>query len=564
MPITRRSFSAGALTGLAAIALPGLSGCQVVQDILDARTAESLPQDWDVIVIGAGGAGMCAAISAFDVGAQVLVLEKKAQTGGNTAFTESGMNAAGTNVQYDAGVQDNPEAFSSDTLRGGHYKGDVALVNYMCMQSSEAHTWLDGLGVKLDTLAHSAGMEVARAHRPSDGSAIGSTLVPVLEEALVQREIPILFGAQVKRLLVDADGACKGVVVLESGNVDARGAGAGEEGAGAGSAGAGGTSAGGTGNANTSGKEITYRARSVVLATGGMCSNLAMVKQYRPDLEGCISTNQPASTGDGFVLAEEAGAQLIQMDCIQVHPTVAVQPTSDGHTPLLIPDNVCTAGGILVNANAERFFDETADHPYLAEAILNQVGASAWLIFDAAVRAENPFIEVMCEPRDIVVRANTFTNLASQMNINAEALEQNMQMYRSSIEEGARDAFGRQQGRRVFEGELFAIKVAVGAHYQMGGVRVNTESRVMDGSGAAIAGLFAAGEVTGGIHGRNRLGGNGVCDAVVFGRNAGLEAAGYASVLKAAGERAGANTGALAGIGNEAAGLDVQEETEEA
>lgn len=203
-------------------------------------------------------------------------------TGGNTNFSSSGMNASETKFQKEQGIEDSNDLFAQETLDGGHNTGDPELVTFMCDNSAEAIDWLDSLGITLDNITLTGGMSVKRCHRPTDGSAVGLTLVPGLVSAAEERGIPIRMKCEAKELIVN-DGAVEGVLVDEGG------------------------------------KSKKLNAHAVILASGGLGANQEMVTKYRPDLPAMSPPNQPGATGDGYAMAEAVGAELVQMDQIQIH-----------------------------------------------------------------------------------------------------------------------------------------------------------------------------------------------------------------------------------------------------
>lgn len=262
-------------------------------------------------------------------------------------------------------------------------------------------------------------------------------------------------------------------------------------------------------------KEYDITSRAVILATGGLGSNKELITKYRPDLADYISTNQPGATGDGYVMAEAVGAELIQMDQIQIHPTV------EQTTATLIAEGIRGTGAILVNSEGKRFYNEMGTRDKVSAAELEQPGSFSWEVFDQTVHDANKAIAGY-EKLGLVVTGSSTADLASKIDVPADTLAQTIATYDAITSAGTADEFGRTQGCIVFaEGNLYAIKVAPGIHHEMGGIRINTSNEALRSDGTAIPNLYAAGETTGGIHGSNRIGGNAVCDITVFGRNVG-------------------------------------------
>ena len=481
--LTRRSFVAGvgAMGALGVLGSFGLTGCAPSGDTAagGSGAGEGTSESYDAVIIGAGGAGLSAAIAAYDKGlTNIVILEKMAVNGGNTNFSSSGMNASETKFQKEQGIEDDSSLFAQETLDGGHNTGDPELVQFMCDNSAGAIDWLDSLGIKLDNITLTGGMSVKRCHRPTDGSAVGLTLVPGLVAAAEERGIPTKMSCEAKELVKDGD-AVTGVKV------------------------------------DLDGKDTTINARAVILATGGLGANAEMVTKYRPDLEGYVTTNQPGATGDGYTMAEDAGAELVQMEQIQIHPTV------EQETSTLIAEGVRGGGAILVNSEGNRFFDEMSTRDKVSAAELEQPGGFAWCVFDQQVYDANKAI-AKYDKSGLVQKGGSVAELAEAIEVDAAALQASIDAYNAITTDGAADEFGRTEGCIAFaEGAMYAIKVAPGIHHEMGGVKINEKNEALDASGNPIAGLYAAGEVTGGIHGDNRIGGNAVCDIIVFGKNVG-------------------------------------------
>lgn len=487
--IDRRSFLKGALgTGaLAALGLSGMTGCAPQ----GANASGARPGGaFDVIVVGAGGAGMTAALSANDLGANVLVLEKMAVAGGNTCFAEGGMNACGTQAQKDAGIEDSAELFAADTIKGGHDLNDPALVAYMCEHSNEALERLAERGMFLTKLSTSGGASVPRIHRPEDGSAVGKYLVKHLCERCQERGIDPVTHTQVQEILME-DGRVAGVRALD----------------------------------DRSGLVTEYRAPAVVIAAGGFGANHEMLAQYRPELLHAVTTNQPGAQGEGIAIAQAVGADVVDLDQIQVHPTV------EQSTSILLSEGIRGDGAVLVNAEGNRFTDELLTRDVVSAAEWEQPGGYAFAVFDKKVYDENKSIKEKFEAKNLALSSDSLSALAGLMGVDEAAFTATMDAYNGAIADGADDPFGRWKSRNpIDEPPFYAIKVAPGIHHTMGGLRISPEACVLDAAGAPIPGLFAAGEVTGGVHGGNRLGGNAVCDINVYGHRAAESALAYLGI----------------------------------
>ncbi len=445
-----------------------------------------LKDSYDVIVIGSGGAGMSAAISAKDAGANVVVLEKMPIVGGNTAKSSAGMNASQTKFQEAEGIKDTNDKFYEETLKGGKGTNNPELLRYLVDHSAPAIDWLDGMGITLSNLTTTGGMSEKRTHRPADGSAVGGYLVNGLYRNLVERKVPIFVNADVTKLQ-DKDGAVTGVEVKIADET----------------------------------KKVS--AKAVVLATGGFGADLDMVSKFKPALKGYVTTNQEGSTGDGIALAESEGGATVDMDQIQIHPTV------EQETSYLITEAVRGEGAILVNSKGERFFNEMETRDKVSAAINALEPNYAYVVFDSALKDRVKAI-AQYEAKGLVRTGATIADLAKEIGVSSDALQKTLDTWNKAVADKNDEAFGRKSGmdHALNTGSYHAIKVAPGVHHTMGGVKINTNTEVLKTDGSTITGLYAAGEVTGGVHGQNRIGGNAVADIIVFGRQAGEQAASFA------------------------------------
>lgn len=463
--------------------------------VLDANrrdTVSDMPKedktvDTDLVIIGAGGAGMTAAIMAKQAGLNFVILEKMAYVGGNTTKATGGMNAAETHYQKEQNIEDTVAQFVADTMKGGKNLNNPDLVQTLAEQSAPAIDWLDTIGAPLPKVSFSGGATNARIHAPKDGSGVGGFLVQAFSNKLDEMGVPVMLNTRATELLM-ADGKIAGV------------------------------------KAEGEDANYTINAKAVILATGGFGASQDMVVKYRPDLKGTVSTNAPGATGDGLVMAEAVGAAMVDIDKIQLHPTV------EQSTSMLITESVRGDGAILVNQKGERFINELETRDVVSAAELAQEGQYAYLIFDQHLRDNLKAIEKYVK-NNLTVQADTIEALAEQLSIDPATLAKTLADWNQIVADQKDTAFGRKTGmdNNLTTAPYYAIKVAPGIHHTMGGVKIDTKAQVLDTNGQVINGLFAAGEVTGGVHGGNRLGGNAVADIIVFGRIAAASAVDYLS-----------------------------------
>ena len=451
-----------------------------------------LENDYDVVIIGSGGTGLSAAIQANELGMKVAVLEKEEELGGNTNRASSGMNAAETNVQLHHGVIDNVADFYHETYKDGGRLNDKDMLGYFVYHTAPAIDWLADHDIKLDDITITGGMSKKRTHRPASMAPIGGFLVKSLLKVVAQEDIPVFNKTKVTELRRADDGRVNGV------KVDADG--------------------------------ITkiINAKAVILATGGFGASKKYIKRFRPDLESYKTTNQPGATGDGLKLAENVGAELMQMNLVQVHPTVQ----QDNPHVYLIGEAVRGEGAILVNAEGKRFVNELNTRKIVSNAITALPEHSAYLILDQGIRDHVKAIEFY-DKVGLVVHGETIEDLAKKINVDPSNLKQTVATWNQAVENHGDAEFGRTTGmdRGITNPGFFAIHIAPAIHYTMGGIHITPKTQVLDGNGDIIKGLFAAGEVAGGLHGNNRVGGNSIAETIVFGRQAGQQVALYARSL---------------------------------
>ena len=263
-------------------------------------------------------------------------------------------------------------------------------------------------------------------------------------------------------------------------------------------------------------------AKAVVLATGGYGQNKEMVGFYRPTFKNMTSSNNVTSTGDGIKMALNIGASMTDIDWVQAHPTVGLD------SRILISETVRGVGAIMVNVKGARFVNELTTRDRASDAILHQPERRAWLVFDSDLYNSAKMVRGY-DHLGMLKKANTVEELAKLCNMDPKTLAETVKSYNGYRKAGKDEAFGRpDMPLAVEKAPFYAVAVAPGIHHTMGGVAITPESEVLDIQSRPIPGLYAAGEVTGGVHGFNRLGGNAVADTVVFGRRSGEHAAQYA------------------------------------
>lgn len=518
----------------AALTAAGLNPDDYKTAVENNATAEDSTVDADVVVVGAGGAGMTAAITAAAEGKSVVILESQSMVGGNSVRATGGMNAGKTVYQDEnefgesAGVEktlktaaekyadnetitalaktvseqwaayqanptgyfDSVELMELDTMIGGKGINDPELVETLCANSADAIDWLDEHGITLHNVSSFGGASVKRIHRPVNAEgktvSVGSYMIPLLQENCEKAGVKMMLDTTATEILTDANGAAVGVKAT-----------------------------------GASGETVTVNAKAVVLATGGFGANLDMVVKYKPELKGFMTTNAPGIQGQGIEMAQAIGAATVDMDQIQIHPTV------EANTAALITEGLRGDGAILINEEGKRFIDEVGTRDVVSAAEIAQTGSYSWLVVDQAMVDASSVIQGYIK-KGYTVTGATYEELGKAMGVDAAAFAETMEKWNGYVEAKNDPDFGRTSfANPLNTAPYYAVKVTAGVHHTMGGLKINANTEVLNEKGEVIPGLFAAGEVTGGVHGANRLGGNAVADFTVFGRIAGAAASDY-------------------------------------
>ena len=459
------------------------------------KIEKNIPSEskYDVVVVGAGGAGFAAAIEAKRAGASVVMLEKMPQVGGNSLISGAEMNVPCNWVQKKLGIKDSIELYEKDTYLGGDKKGDPAVIKVLAENALDAAEWgRDYLGVEFepDNLFFFGGMSVKRALIPKGQT--GYEWISKMQKKAEELGIPIITDMKAEELIMK-DGRVVGV------------------------------------KATMDGKNYDFYGKGgVVLATGGFGANAKMVAKYNPKIdERFKSTDSPGSTGEALYMAERAGAELVNMSYIQTYPIC--DPIS-GAIELIADARF--DGAIMLNQEGKRFVEELDRRDVLSEAILNQTGGYCWVLWNDKIGAVSNTVKAHPDEYAGFTKSGIMTTcddlkcIADFTKIPYDSLKATVDRVSSMAGPGNDKDFNHRGGLvDMSQGKYYVIKAVPSVHHTMGGVRINPKGEVLTKEGKVIPGLWAAGEVTGVTHGTNRIGGNAYTDIMVFGRLTGQEAA---------------------------------------
>ncbi len=510
---------------------------------------EEIKKTADVIIIGGGGAGLAAAVSASGNGSSVILIEKAAALGGNTIRSGGGYNSYDPQRQKaikmtkplmedlesflsmtpaeagdfaptlavlkdqireykksnDGTLFDSPELHMMQTYIGGkrtsldgkEITGNVDLVKTFTSNTLPTLHWLESIGLEFsEEVATILGALWPRSHTTVEH--VGAGFINTLSRVAAENGVDIMLETKASEIVKDENGRVVGVIAKM-----------------------------------TDGTPVTLTAeKGVIMTTGGYGANPEMIAKYNtywPDIPKTMKTTNTADAmGDGIVMGTDAGADLVGMGFVQL------MPSSD-------PENGALSGGlwgsaetqVFVNKSGKRFVNEYAERDVLASGALSQQDALFYIICDQ-VTAGNPQpggknfwgddIDTLIATQK-VYKADTLAGLEEQLGMPAGALETEIAKYNSFIEQGSDPDFGKRNfGPKLVNGPFYATPRSPSVHHTMGGLRIDTSARVLDADGTPIPGFYAAGEVTGGIHAGNRLGGNAISDIMTFGRIAGNSA----------------------------------------
>lgn len=470
-----------------------------LSDQVEQHPAGTKTYEADVVVIGGGGSGLATAIAAHQAGARkVIVIEKLGYLGGSTNVSEGALNAVDDKRQKAQGIEDSFSKFYEQTLKGGHNKGNPELVKYLTENSIKSVEWLEELGVKFkDEIGTATGALWQRSHYPATPS--GNTYIRSFEQVIKDANgaIEVLTDTQATDLIQDKN-RITGVVAKHFDQ-----------------------------------KVVLNAKDGVVIATGGFGANVKFRQEVNTGVWksvkldnsiGCTNI-QKAAQGEGLIIAQKHGAAVIDLDDIQIHPC--------GTPGTGLMENIRTSGRnrIFVNVDGDRFVNEGAARDVLAGAIFAQPKSTYYVVVNKVRYPSRDWVDANgATIRDMValgsvVEANTLDELAQKTGMDPAKLKASIDNYNKIVKGELKDPLGFKADNKadttLTEGPWYACKKVPTVHHTMGGIKINVNAQVLDVNGKVIPGLYAAGEVTGGIHGSNRLGGNAIADIMTFGRTAG-------------------------------------------
>lgn len=461
----------------------------------------SLPNQ--IIVVGGGLSGLSAAHTILEHGGNVLVLDKNPFFGGNSTKATSGINGALTRTQIQQGIPDSVETFYNDTARSARDLLRPELVKVLTGQSASAVEWLqDKFSLDLSLVSRLGGHSHPRTHRGKEkfpGMTITYALMEALEEMAEKHpeRVKIIKKAEVINLIQDANKEVVGVEWIVTGKPG----------------------------------QVFKEAGPVVLATGGYAADFteeSLLKKHRPELWNLSTTNGDHCTGDGIKMSARVGGKTIDLEKVQVHPTGLVDPKEpDAKVKFLAAEALRGVGGLLLQADGDRFCDELGHRDYVTGE-MNKNKFPIRLVLHTAASRE---IEWHCKHyagRGLMRRFENGEALAKEMGISPKKLEKTFEEYNEIAAGKRKDPWGKKFFQNVpikMTDDFYVALMQPVLHYTMGGVEITAAAEINSTSGKPIPGLFAAGEMCGGVHGANRLGGSSLLGCVVFGRVAGDSAA---------------------------------------
>eukprot|EP01026_Neomeris_dumetosa_P013294 TRINITY_DN14646_c0_g1_i4.p1 TRINITY_DN14646_c0_g1~~TRINITY_DN14646_c0_g1_i4.p1 ORF type:complete len:470 (+),score=82.38 TRINITY_DN14646_c0_g1_i4:28-1410(+) len=444
-----------------------------------------------IVITGGGLAGMCAAIEANRIQDQhikIIIIEKEKQLGGNSAKASSGVSA----LNVEEGDQN--QTYVEDTIRSGDGNSNLELVQKLVDGSEDAIKFLEELGLDMSVIVKLGGHRHPRTHSCPNG-AVGWNIVKSLIQTIEKQE-----NIQVR--------TCTSLEKIERGN-----------------------------NGEVIGVQIcadgkeTLPCDAVVLTTGGFAASKEKLEMWCPSAAQLATTNGAWATGDGIVVGQKAGAGVVDLNQVQIHPTGFVDPADpDAQTKFLAPEKLRGCGAIMLNNNGQRFVDELQLRINVSQAVAEQQGDFVWMLLSEEGAQKFGMFAIEFYIKKGLIQKVPRNEIATTIGCKEEVIDDEFKRYSEAKQTGS-DEFGKTTFPvDINQGDnYYLMKVTPVVHYCMGGLQINTDAQVIDAQGQPIPGFYAAGEVTGGVHGKNRLAGNSLLECIVYGRIAGRQSVMQAS-----------------------------------
>lgn len=475
--LTRRGFIGGA--GAAVLAGTGLALGVGPKEIMAAPAPKTWDKKTDVVVIGSGIAGLCAAVEASQKGAKVIILEAFVAPGGNTTMSTGWFNAANSPIQRKLGIKDSADEFYKDSMEISNNKRNAEITRIVADESSATIEWLMKQGVTfLDIAEPAMGSTKPRAIQ-ADG--YGKKVVDTLLAVCKKQGAEVLMRTRALKIYREAKGDVERVAGVE---------------------------------AEVKGKKVRIRASAVIIATGGFMNNKKLVERFCNQWSKTLVSSVPTNVGDGLIMAAVEGADAINLDSALVTPTLEVE------TKTYLTSGVLSGGAILVNEKGERFTDELKGYTETSLDMLKQEK-----VYEIMVEKNHPKVTSFIENK-ILKRGDSIGELAQKIGVDAGKLEKTIKLFNQATEQKATDPFGRQVFREKIEPPIYAMQVLPCLLLTLGGIKIDTNARIMNiRDEIVLEGLYAVGEVVSGYIDFGYRTGDSLMYCAVFGLIAGRNAA---------------------------------------
>jgi cleavage and polyadenylation specificity factor subunit 2 len=453
-------------------------------------------QKYDIVIIGSGLAGLTAAYKCAELNSncKICVIEKESSIGGNSLKATSGVNCCCTPLQEKLKVVDSYDLFYSDTIKSGKGKSNLDLVTLLVNKSTECFHFFQSLGLELNQVSMCGGHSAARTHKPKEGPVGYNLVMAVYNKIVLLYKDRVKFITEAKLSKINYNASLKRVIGI---------------------------------TVTIQGVDTIIDSAVVILCTGGFSNDkteASLLQKYAPNLIHFPTTNGRFTEGDGVKVAEKINAQLIDMEQVQVHPTGFIDPSNETcPTKFLAPELLRGVGAILINQKGNRFCNELGYRDYVTECILkNCENRIAYLLIGeegASQFGPNFFFYV---GKQFIKKFESLKFACDEWKVDYNTALNEIESYNKNNCSFGKTVFPT---KILINSVIYIAKVTPCIHYTMGGLKFNTKAEILGADNSIIESLYGAGEVTGGLHGANRLAGNSLLECYVFGSIAGVEAA---------------------------------------